>query len=642
MCGIVGFVGERNDEALFAMRDAIRHRGPDDCGIAVDGRVSLGHRRLAIIDRDGGAQPCFNEDRSVALIFNGEIYNYPELRIQLESAGHRFAGDSDTETIVHAYEEWGDDCLIRLNGMFAFVLHDRKRQRLFGARDRMGKKPLYFTTDAIESVDFAFASELKSLRRHPAVERSLRLSPESLRSYLLNDYVGGGSSIFKNVSKLRPGHALSVDLRTNPPNTQVWQWYELPPFGMQSAIGQREATDRFIELFTRAVDRRLLSDVPLGIFLSGGIDSSAILAALRQTRPGSEIDTFSIGFDDPSFDESSYCSLAARHFGTRHHTRSFSVDDLCHELDDVSEMLDEPFADPSILPTSLLCRFAREHVTVAIGGDGGDELLAGYDPFLAISPSCIYDRLIPQWLHERVVRPAARLLPTRFGNMPTSFRVRRFLRGMSVPEPYRMPVWLGPFDLPDLARVAPSLFDSTTAEQVYGPMIADFAIAVRESPNERLAPAIRYFLKHYLPDDILTKIDRASMMHSLEVRAPFLDRELVEFVHQLPGKFKLRGWQTKYLLRLATAPGGVLEVPQPISRRPKKGFGIPIGRWIRGKLRETFHRVLVDEWPASLDMFDRAAIGRLLEVHVRGADNRYKELWALFMLAQWARRHWHG
>lgn len=640
MCGIVGFVGERNDAALLAMRDALLHRGPDDCGMTVDGRVSLGHRRLAIIDRAGGTQPCCNEDGSVVLVFNGEIYNHRVLRDQLVAAGHRFSTDSDTETIVHAYEEWGDDCVNRLDGMFAFVLHDRQRCWLFGARDRMGKKPFYFTTAPLDGVSFAFASELKALRQHPEIERSVRLSMSSLRSYLLTDYIGGRASIFENIAKLEPGHALSVDLSAETPIVQVWRWYALPPFGSLRGIAEPKAIDRLVSLFAGAVERRLMADVPLGVFLSGGIDSSAVLAALSRIRPGPETDTFSIGFDDPSFDESKYCELAARHFKTRHHQRTFSADDLLAELDAVTAMLDEPFADPSMLPTSLLCRFARDHVTVAIGGDGGDELFAGYDPFLAIGPASYYDRLVPRWLHERLIQPASRFLPARFGNMPVSFRVRRFLRGMSAPAEYRLPVWLGPFDLPGLARIAPALVGSLSPEAAYGPMIDDFAGAVREAPDEPLAPATRYFLKHYLPDDILTKVDRASMMHSLEVRAPFLDRELVEFVQQLPGRFKLRCWQTKYLLRQATAPGGPLEIPRAITQRPKKGFGMPVARWIRGRLRESFQRVLVDEWPQSLGMFDRAAIGKLLDAHVRGADNHYKELWSLFMLAQWTRRHW--
>ncbi|HVJ82361.1 MAG TPA: asparagine synthase (glutamine-hydrolyzing), partial [Planctomycetia bacterium] len=424
MCGVVGFVGLSDESVLVAMRDALQHRGPDGAGAYAEDGVSLGHRRLAIVDVAGGAQPAFNEDRTIAVVFNGEIYNHPELRPQLEAAGHRFGSDADTESILHAYEEYGFQCPARLRGMFAFVLHDRKRKVLFGARDRLGEKPLYYRFDPAAGVSFAFASEPKALRRHPALDGAFELDPAGLLQYLTHDYTLGETTIFSGVRRLPPGAAFTVDLsRPREPVLRTWRYWE-PEF----KVGKEDG-ERFLDLLGGAVRRMLMADVPLGLFLSGGIDSSTLAALFRRQFPGSDLATFSIGFDDPSFDESRYSEIAARHLKTRHRHRRFTAAELRETLPALAGHLDEPFADPSILPVSLLSGFAREHVTVALGGDGGDELLAGYDPFRALSAGEMFRRLVPRWLHGAMTATTRRLVPATDANLSLGFKLARFLRG---------------------------------------------------------------------------------------------------------------------------------------------------------------------------------------------------------------------
>ena len=649
MCGICGFVGPPSPPVLKRMTDALVHRGPDAAGAFTDGEVSLGHRRLSIIDLAQGQQPVFNEDRTIAIVFNGEIYNHCDLRPQLEALGHRYASQCDTETIVHAYEAWGVDCVTRLDGMFAFVLYDARRQLLFGARDRLGKKPLYFTTrpcgPASGEVALAFASELKSLRAHPAVAASLQVAPGGLVSYLLNDYVLGPQSIYEGVERLEAGSAFVFGLPgSSAPGLRRWRYWNLhinaenQP-GASPPLSEEAAADRLIDLLRRAVHKRLMSDVPLGVLLSGGVDSSAIVALLAQLRPPGEIDTFSIGFDEPSFDESGYAEQVARHFGTRHLSRRFTAADLQSRLPGIAAQMDEPFADPSLLPVAMLAEFARQHVTVALGGDGGDEIFAGYDPFRAVAPARVYRRLVSPALHARVLVPLARWLPVSEANMPLGFRVTRFLRGALVEPRLRPAAWMGAFSLDQLQRLVPDLGDCLAPEQAYAPILA----AARAAPPanaDGLAYSLDFFQRFYLPDDILVKADRASMLHSLEIRSPFLDTELVEFVNALPLSLKLRRGTTKYLLKqaLGARRSGAPLLPPEIVHRRKKGFGIPVARWIRHELQPLFRETLIGDWPEqALPMFNRWEIERLFDDHVRRAANNYKELWALFMLAQWAR-----
>lgn len=634
MCGICGFVGAEDPGTLERMADRIAHRGPDGSGYFSSDGVSLGHRRLSIIDLEGGAQPISNEDGTVHIVFNGEIYNHRDLRRELQAAGHQFKTAADTESIVHAYEEFGVDCVNRLDGMFAFVLFDSRRRRLFGARDRFGKKPLYYTTPQSGSLEFAFASELKSLREHPSVAKGLQVDARSLCDYLLNDYVVGERSIFEGIARLLAGCAFTYGLAgSERPGFHHWRYWDISLEPMQPVPSFDEAADHILELLKDAVGRRLMADVPLGTFLSGGIDSSAIVAMLTQLLPVDQIQTFSIAFDEASFDESAYAQQVARRFGVKHHVKRFSASAMVEVLPGVVDMLDEPFADPSVLPVSMLCRFAREHVTVALGGDGGDELFAGYDPFRAIRWANWYSA-VPESAHA-AARWLARRLPASSRNMSLRFKAERFLRGSKVCALTRSPVWMGPFEPVTLRRVAPELASLLTDAECYQPQRS--AAGRLGDPYQQ---AIDFFERFYLVDDILVKVDRASMLHSLEVRAPFLDTRLAEYVNALPVHYKLRGGQSKAVLKHALAGKGRPEVvPRSIVHRSKKGFGIPVARWIKRELRDQFRAMLLSGWPTPVDVFDRRQVERLLDDHVRGKENNYKELWALYMLAHWSHRH---
>lgn len=648
MCGLVGIAGRVAPEVLDRMTDSLAHRGPDGRGVYSSPEVSLGHRRLAVLDLNGGGQPLWNETRTVAVVFNGELYNHPELRAELESRGHVFSTHCDTESIVHAWEEWGVTCVERFDGMFAFVVYDTRRRVLFGARDRMGKKPFYFlpSPSSDGAVQFACASELKALRAHPSLRRDMGLSESGLIGFLLNDYVPGEESIYSGVKRLQAGCALQFGLKgSDRPGLSVWRYWDIEVGNGETINANSEAEiestgDQLLSLLDRGVERRLLADVPLGLLLSGGIDSSVVLGLMARHRDPHQIETFSIGFDESEFDESRHAERVARHWGTRHYVKQCTPTDLRNRLPRIAELLDEPLADPSILPTSLLCEFARERVTVALTGDGGDEVLAGYDPFKAVAPARAYQQLVPSVVHDGVVVPLSRWLPTSTGNLPLQFKVQRFLRGMRIDPRLRPAAWMGAFSLPQLQRLLPDAAIDYTVESAYATILAAYR-HVSPQESSRLDHALDFFQRFYLTDDILVKADRASMFHGLELRSPFLDRSVVEFANRLQASLKLRGTTTKYLLRraLSSARGRDI-VPVEILRRKKKGFGIPVARWIRHDAPQLFRNWLIDEWPEhQLPMVNRWEIERLLADHVSGAANNYKELWALVVLAQWSLHH---
>jgi len=642
VCGICGFVGPADPGALKRMQDSLVHRGPDQGGTYVDSRVSLAHRRLSIIDLDTGSQPMFNEDRSIAVVFNGEIYNHRDLRQSLLKAGHRFASDSDTECIIHAYEQFGIDCARELDGMFAFVIYDSNRGRLFGARDRMGKKPLYYRVSSQGPIPFSFSSEIKAFWYHPLLRPQRKISMKGLVSYLLNDYVVSPLTMFEDVFQLLPGTTFTFNLdHESKDPLQLSKYWEIGfSKSVDHGIDEADAGEKILDLLEKAIDRRLMSDVPLGLFLSGGIDSSAILALLRQLRPKDPIQTFSIGFDDPSFDESGYAERVAKYYGTRHHTRRFTAFDMLDRISGIVENLDQPFADPSILPVSMLCEFARDHITVALGGDGGDELFAGYDPFKALGMARVYDDWIPNWLHESACLPASRLLPANMSNMSLQFKVARFLRGVKAPPEFRLPTWMGAFSTEQLSSLIPDKDDITNRENSLAPAREAYS-KLKACFSSDLQIASDFFQRFYLPDDILLKVDRASMMHSLEVRAPFLDTALVEYVNHLPDRLKYRSAKSKYVLRLALAGSKRFTRPFPdwILKRSKKGFGIPVARWIRHELKREFQEHLVDDWPAELDWIDVSYVQKMLHRHCAGNGNYYKELWALYLLSLWTKTY---
>ncbi|HXR12180.1 MAG TPA: asparagine synthase (glutamine-hydrolyzing), partial [Gaiellaceae bacterium] len=488
MCGICGVVepdANVDPEVLRRMTATLAHRGPDDDGYHLDGRVGLGFRRLSIIDLAGGHQPLSNEDGSIWIVFNGEIYNYRDLRRELEARGHRFRTQSDTEVIVHLYEDLGADALSRLNGMFAFAIWNAADRSLFLARDRFGKKPLYYSTAAGR---FLFGSEPKAILAHPAFRRALDV--DALAAYLAFEYVPAPQAIFAGMKKLPPAHWL----RLRDGDIELRRWWSLPEPHPASRATELELAEELRAHLLAAVDRRLVADVELGAFLSGGIDSSSVVASMVELMPAERVKTFSIGFEERSFDESSHARRVAEALGTQHFEAAFTPADLLDSLGQLFARLDEPLADASILPTFLLSRFTREHVTVALGGDGADELLAGYPTFQA-------DRLarvlpVPRVLSERVLLPLAHLLPVSDDNFSLDFRLKQFLRGVSEPTAVRHLTWLGSFT----RREERALL----AEPAADPYAA--ALARLNGSREGLDRLIALYVGTYLQDDILVKV----------------------------------------------------------------------------------------------------------------------------------------
>lgn len=566
MCGIAGFVGAGDRADLERMSDTLRHRGPDGDGFDVHeaSGVHLSHRRLAILDIAGGHQPMHTADGSMSIVFNGEIYNFRELRAELEAGGARFLSDhSDTEVLLHGYRAWGEALCERLNGMWAFVIHDRAKRQLFCSRDRFGKKPFFYHA---RPGFFAFASELTSLKQHPGVPA--RLDPLALRKYFAYGYVPAPRTFYSDVNKLPGGHSLTLDLDSwTQRQTRYWQ-YKAEPFQERPRGIERQWTDQLRELVDGAVARRLVADVPVGAFLSGGVDSSMIAALAMRHVGRDRLKTFSIGFEEASFDESEHARAVAEHIGASHSSQVLSVDRALEILPDIRARMDEPIADFSLLPTYLLCQHARKQVTVALGGDGADELFAGYDPFKALRYAAAYDRFVPAPLHRGISMLAARM-PVSHGYMSLDFRVKRTLRGLDHPANLRLPVWMAPLAPNEMEE----LFDEPAdLDEIFSEAIAAWDGAASTNPVDR---AIEFYLSLYLQDGILVKVDRASMMNSLEVRAPFLDIEVVDFARRLPADVKLRGNETKWILKRAAEP----LLPKGITARRKQGFAVPTGAW---------------------------------------------------------------
>jgi asparagine synthase (glutamine-hydrolysing) len=613
MCGIAGFAGAGSEGSLRSMAQAIRHRGPDGEGFHIDpkGRVHLAHRRLAILDLAGGDQPMWNEDQSVAVVFNGEIYNHLELRAALVARGHTFRSDhSDTEVLVHGYEEWGEELPSRLNGMFAFAIWDSLRGRLFLARDRFGKKPLYYCS---QPGVFAFASELTALQRHPSVPTDI--DRRSLQKLLAYGFVPAPRSLYRGIERLPGGCQLSVDV-ARPHSAAVkryWQ-FEIEPPASMPANPERAWGEELRALLSQAVRRRLMSDVPLGVFLSGGIDSSAVLAYAVASMPRGHVHTYSIGFREPSFDESGYARDVAAKLGSIHHEEILGIERARSLTPEVLGRLDEPFADPSLVPTYLLCRFARRDITVALGGDGGDELFAGYDPFKALGVARWYNAMIPAWM-KGGIRRLADWLPVSDDNMSLDFRVKRGLRGASLAPAMWNPAWLGPLEPREVAEL---LGEPVAAEDLYSEAIDAWQSARATHVVDR---TLEFYTRFYLQDDILAKTDRASMMVSLEVRSPFLDQDVAEFARRIPHEYKFRNGQTKWLLKSALR--GVL--PDAVIDRKKKGFGIPAAKWLRDWNEADFAR-------AGAVVRNPAWVAKRLAEHKSGRCDHRLALWCLLAL----------
>jgi asparagine synthase (glutamine-hydrolysing) len=626
VCGIVGNVLARADRTpdtgvLKRMNDRITHRGPDDDGLIVQGPAGLAMRRLKIIDLATGHQPMAGEEGRIWTVFNGEIYNYQALRKTLAGHGHTFATRSDTEVIVHGYEERGLASIGDLEGMFAFAIWDAPARTLVLARDRLGIKPLYY---AVLPDQIVFASELKALVEHPAIERRLDLA--ALSRYLAHEYVPAPHSILRAVRKLPAGHWLTYSdgrVKLEP----YWDVH----FERERIVGERDAVAALRAALDRSVKRHLVSDVPLGVFLSGGIDSSAVAAFAARHFPG-RLKTFSIGFEDPSFDETAHARRVARALDTDHHEEILSPRAALDLIPSLPALLDEPLGDASLIPTYLLSRFTRRSVTVALSGDGGDELFAGYPTYQAHRLAGPLE-LVPRWMWRRLLRPVVERLPVSLDNLSLDFKLKRFVAGLEFEPVDRHAAWLGSFTPAEQRELFTA---DALAQMEVPPSYSAFHEMLSHAPAASGLERMLYLdLKGYLGEGVLTKVDRASMACSLEVRVPLLDHRVVELATNLPMDLKLRRLTTKYVLKRALA--GVL--PRDILERPKKGFGIPLGRWFRRELAPMLQDACAPDVIRRGGLFRPEAVGRLLAEHADGRRDHRKKLYTLLAFQFWAARY---
>ena len=624
MCGIAGFVvnrpRENRREVLSRMTEALRHRGPDDEGAYVDDHVALGVRRLAVIDPAGGRQPIANEDGTIQVVLNGEIYNFAALRDRLEHRGHRFRTRSDAEVIVHAYEESGAECVRDLDGMFAFALWDGSRQSLLLARDRMGEKPLYYYAGPDV---FVFGSELRALLQHPDVPVTLNL--ESVARYLLFECIPAPHSILSDIAKLPSGHTLVVSLADKPRLARYWDLRFLP----DDSLGEPEWREQLRAQLDASVSSRMVSDVPLGVFLSGGVDSGTIAAiATRASRPG-PLRTFSVGFEEPTYDERPFARQIAEHCGTEHHSIVFSPRDALGLMDRVGGLLDEPLGDASFLPRYALARAARATATVVLSGDGGDELFCGYPTFPADRPARWLRRLLPPAI-QRTARTVVEQMPhsSRYGSV--DFLLKQFVRGLPYEPAVRTQLLLGGLTPSEQAGLlSPVVRHSLDTFDPYAELTTAIDDTSLRDPMERV---IYQHCRFYLADQTLVATDRSTMAAGLEVRAPFLDPALVELACRIPTRFKLRaGVVTKYLLKRTIDD----LLPSPIVNRRKQGLGVPIAAWLRGPLRNILWQRLAPDRIARRGLFEPTAIAQLIGEHLSGRANHRKILWSLLMLDAW-------
>ncbi len=623
MCGIVGFVrndGKPVDEQLLArMNDAIRHRGPDEDGFYINGSVGLAMRRLAIIDLKSGQQPIHNQDRTSWIVFNGEIYNYLELREKLENLGHTFYTNSDTEAIVHAYDEFGADCPKHLRGMFVFAIWNTVKQELFLARDRMGKKPLLY---ANVNGQLVFGSEFSALLLHPDVSRDI--NPEALDYYLAFMCIPAPITAYRAIRKLEPAHWL----RWRNGNIETGCYWQ-PDFTKKIDISEEEAGERTIEILRDAVKVRLMSEVPLGAFLSGGIDSSAVVALMSQ-ESSERVKTFSIGFEEQDFSELHHARRVAEHVGAEHH--EFIVrPDAVEVLPMLVDHYGEPYADSSAVPTYYVARETRKHVTVALNGDGGDESFAGYERYIAMGLTEKY-RKVPSFIRESLIRQAVNMIPTDPTKRSKIKSAQRLLSVVERPKAGRYMKWMSVFD----AELKEPLYTDSFRQQTQGAN----PTGILENWFKRangigvVDTLLLTDQMTYLPNDLLVKVDIATMAVSLEARSPFLDHHVIEFAASLPQNLKLRRLTGKYLLKKVLRK----LLPSENLTRRKMGFGVPIGHWFRGKMQPFLREVILSEKALGRGLFRPEAVKQLVDQHVRAEKDYSHQLWTLLMLELWFNR----
>ncbi len=622
MCGIAGFVSPDN-EVLFEERERlldkmckiITHRGPDEQGMAVRGRAALGMRRLSIIDVKTGQQPIFNEDENLAIVFNGEIYNYRELKADLEKKGYRFKTNSDTETILLAYQEYGSEAVKKLRGMFAFAIWNFREETLFLARDRIGKKPLFYSIAADGA--FVFGSELKSLRLYPHID--LTIDPVAVNAYLTFGYIPESLCIYRSVKKVEPGTTLTFR-NGNISESTYWD-IEYPT--VEPARSEADYIEELREKLLDAVRCRLISEVPLGAFLSGGIDSSTVVGLMSKLS-SEPVKTFSIGFNEDSFNELKYARMAAKHFGTDHH--EFIV--TPHLVDIVDELVwhfDEPFADPSALPTYMVSKMAREHVTVVLSGDGGDELFAGYTRYLVDKNRNIFNSL------PTIARTVLAQISKR---LPHSALGKNYIYNISLTQLDRYIDALTQFNLPQRKELLTSEFHSHLQDSSFESENLFREVAGIPSNEDPLVRLLYLDSKTYLPGDILTKVDRMTMANSLEARSPLLDQDVMDFAATVPSHLKLKGSETKYILKKTMED----IIPTDILYREKQGFGVPIEEWINNELSSRIRETLLSSNSISRGYFNKTYIETIYTEHGAGRRDNSHKLWALFMFELWNQR----
>jgi len=617
MCGITGFVGKGDERDLKSMTRSLSHRGPDGEGIYIDSKwpVFLGSRRLSVRDIEGGAQPMISDDRQLVVVFNGEIYNAKELRLELEGQGHHFhSAHSDTEVLLHGFREWGAGLVPRLSGMWAFAILDLREQTLFLSRDRFGQKPLYLYQ---QGGTFAFSSEIRAFAKHRHL--GLSLSAIGLHKYCAHGYFPGIHTLYHEVRKVRSGHNLTLDLRELRAHESCYWSYSIEPEGPVDAAAVDRWADEVRALLEQSVSRRLVSDVPLGVFLSGGLDSSAIGAIASARVPG-KLETFSVGFDEPTFDETKEALAAARVIGSRHKVTTFGAQLLPTVTSEVFDRIDEPLSDSSMLSYYLLCKTARERVTVALGGDAGDELFAGYDPFHALRFADLIERALPSPVHRGIRSLLSRISPNH-GYMSTRFKIDRTLRGFGHGPALWNPLWLAPVSPVELEEL---LGEPVELESLYSEAIEAWDGCSSDHPVDK---SLEFFARVFLQDDILVKVDRMSMMHGLEVRSPFLDHDLVDCVRRIPHGLKLRGRTTKFILKKAMEP----LLPASIVHRQKLGFSAPLGQW----LADGAVSVDADALPLG---WSPQCVRRRVQRHRDGIDDHRLMLWNMYALGEVIRR----
>jgi asparagine synthase (glutamine-hydrolysing) len=626
MCGITGIFdtrgrGDIDRNTLVRMNESQLHRGPDEVGLHVEPGLGFGHRRLSIIDLSTGQQPLYNEDGTVCIVFNGEIYNYQELIPELTALGHRFRTRSDTEAIVHAWEAWGEDCVSRLRGMFAFALWDRNRETLFLARDRLGVKPLYYAI--LSHGQLVFGSELKSLLAHGDLSRDI--DPLAVEEYFALGYVAEPRTIFLGARKLPPAHTLAFRRGHSAP---VIRGYWNVRFTGTSAISVEDACEELKHRLAESVRLRMIADVPLGAFLSGGVDSSAVVATMSDLC-STPVNTCAIGFADPAFDESRYASAVARQFATHHYVDRVESEDF-DLVDTLAHIYDEPYADSSAIPTYRVCQLARRHVTVALSGDGGDESFGGYRRYRLHLAEERLRAAMPLILRRQIFGLLGRAYP-KLDWAPRVFRAKTTFQALArnSVDAY--------FNSISFVRdsMRSQLFSAEFRSRLGGYHARDvFRRHAQEADTEDALALVQYIdLKTYLVGDINTKVDRASMAHSLEVREPLMDHPLVEWLASLPSDLKIRGGESKYLLKKAMQG----RIPDDILYRPKMGFAVPLARWFRGPLRDRVRSVLQDGTLVASGYFDSVTLKRIGEEHLSGARDHSTPIWTLLMFESFLR-----